>query len=146
MIEPQDDHARRNRERRARATVAQRVADYYNSLLNGLDMDADAFFERVMQAHGQPQAALQRLQLAKHRIGHPRLELTLACEREEQTRILFRLCEGQSHSRPPHRTCDVRYVPICRAAPQTRRHAYALTDLGRATGRELLPFEGRVSA
>ena len=51
--EQTNDPMKKALERKARRTVAERVALYYHSLLDRLETDAEGFFGRVMQIDAQ---------------------------------------------------------------------------------------------
>ena len=50
---PTDDPVKKALERKARRTVAERVALYYHSLMDTLEVDAEGFFDRVTRLEEQ---------------------------------------------------------------------------------------------
>ena len=58
MAEPLNDISRKVRGRRARATVARRLAAYYTVMISGLEADAESFFDRVMQIDAERRSDL----------------------------------------------------------------------------------------
>ena len=51
-----NEERKKAQERKARRTVANRLALYYHSLMDGLETDAEGFFDRVMQLEAQRRA------------------------------------------------------------------------------------------
>lgn len=57
MTDPSNERKGKTDRRRARASVAQRMAAYYNSLVQGLEADAEGFFDRVMEIDAERRSA-----------------------------------------------------------------------------------------